>query len=170
VSNGTGYAAKYVSERANPCFAAIAGYDAAQLYNLQTLGIAHDTRTHPLLTKFWLLASKPVRAERHLEPRTSIAIRTTNRTGAFFRVLGCFAMRDINVVKIESKPHSKSIQHAHAPWEYELYVDVEGAPEVDEKVENALENLREFASQVVVLGSYPRYLVDDVPSMTPFGM
>jgi prephenate dehydratase len=79
-------------------------------------------------------------------------------------------MRDINVVKIESKPHSKSIQHAHAPWEYELYVDVEGAPEVDEKVENALENLREFASQVVVLGSYPRYLVDDVPSMTPFGM
>lgn len=48
--------------------------------------------------------------------------------------------------------------HAYAPWEYTIYVDVDGAPEVDESVSNALENLREFATQVVVLGSYPRFI------------
>jgi len=40
-----------------------------------------------------------------------------------------------------------------------LHLEVDGAPEVDERVRLALENLREFASEVVVLGSYPRYIV-----------
>lgn len=60
--------------------------------------------------------------------------------------------------KLESRPFTKGIMHAYAPWEYTIYVDVDGAPEVDESVSNALENLREFATQVVVLGSYPRFI------------
>lgn len=160
--NGTGWAAKDVQDLNDGSIAAIAGVDAKNLYQLQVL--AKDLE-YPLqsFTKYWLISSEPAHPERHLEPRTCISLRVINRPGTLFKVLASFALRDINVYKIESLANQKSIQQAHTPWEYILLLECEGAPEIDNKLANALSNIREFAIELFVLGSYPRYMFRDGP-------
>jgi prephenate dehydratase len=61
--------------------------------------------------------------------------------------MACFALRDLNLSKIESRPLRGK------PWEYLFYVDLIGR-EDDSRVQNALNNLRETTHFVRVLGSY----------------
>jgi prephenate dehydratase len=63
-------------------------------------------------------------------------------------MLGVFALRDIDLVKIESRPDPRS------PFEYLFYVDFAGNPR-DAKVSRALEHLREMTSIFKLLGAYP---------------
>ena len=81
-----------------------------------------------------------------------------NQVGILFNILGVFALRDIDLLKIESRPNPLS------PFEYWFYVDFAGAPSHgltgksragDTPVDQALEQLRGMASQLKVLGSYP---------------
>jgi len=61
--------------------------------------------------------------------------------------MACFALRDLNLTKIESRPLRGR------PWEYLFYVDLLGHAD-DTSVANALGNLKEFSSMVRILGSY----------------
>lgn len=137
--------------------AAIAGEKALEHYN-DLIELAQGIETYPsaTFTRFWLLGLEPAKGERLLEPRTSLAVRTKNKPGALFRVLGCFALRDINVCTIECRPHVRGAVEAHSPWDYTMYLDVDGVPGVDPGVYEAIMNLREFADDVILLGSYPR--------------
>jgi prephenate dehydratase len=65
-----------------------------------------------------------------------------------FRALGVFALRDINLLKIESRPL------AGKPWEYLFYLDVLGSTR-DKRVIEALNQLKEVSTFKRVLGSYP---------------
>lgn len=102
-------------------------------------------------TRFFLLeprGSKP-RAARGgaKEWKTSLVFSTKNIPGALFRALAVLALRDLNLVKIESRPLRGK------PWEYLFYIDLVGHRE-DQKVRNALGHLAEFADFLRVLGSY----------------
>jgi prephenate dehydratase len=107
-------------------------------------------------TRFFLLeprGSKPrtpgPRASRGSakEWKTSLVFSTKNIPGALFRALAVLALRDLNLVKIESRPLRGK------PWEYLFYIDLIGHRE-DQKVRNALGHLAEFADFLRVLGSY----------------
>ena len=74
---------------------------------------------------------------------------TRNTPGALFRSLSAFALRDLNLTKIESRPLRGK------PWEYLFYVDFEGKEE-DPVVQKALGHIAELADFIRVLGSYPR--------------
>ncbi|MCI0723471.1 MAG: prephenate dehydratase [Acidobacteria bacterium] len=81
--------------------------------------------------------------------KTSLVFSVKNVPGALFRSLSAFALRDIDLYKIESRPlHGK-------PWEYFFYIDFAGSPK-DRNCRNALAHLGEIASFMKVLGSYPR--------------
>ena len=58
-----------------------------------------------------------------------------------------FALRDISLSKIESRPVRGR------PWEYVFYVDILRGE--DEAARNALRHLAEVADLVKVLGVYP---------------
>jgi len=126
--------------------AAIASELAARLYGARILkrGL-EDHRAN--FTRFFLLS----RDGRPLGPpdKTSILFATRHVPGALFRCMGVFALRDINLLKIESRPMRGR------PWEYVFHVDVDGSPR-EERVKNALGHLEEVCDFVRVLGSYPR--------------
>jgi prephenate dehydratase len=78
--------------------------------------------------------------------KTSIAFKVKNVPGALFKSLSVFALRDISLSKIESRPLRGR------PWEYIFYVDFLRGD--DEPARNALHHLREVADLVKVLGIY----------------
>ncbi len=134
--------------------AGIAGRHAAREYSgkiLQT-GIEDDKRN---FTRFFLIRKstgrrRSVASYRRLIPpdanKTSIAFKVKNLPGALFKSLSVFALRDISLSKIESRPMRGR------PWEYMFYVDFLRGD--DEPARNALRHLGEVAEFVKVLGIY----------------
>lgn len=79
--------------------------------------------------------------------KTSIAFKVKDLPGTLFKSLSVFALRDISLSKIESRPMRGR------PWEYVFYVDFLRGD--DEAARNALRHLGEVAEFVKVLGIYP---------------
>jgi prephenate dehydratase len=71
-----------------------------------------------------------------------------NVAGALFKALSVFALRDLDLSKIESRPVRGK------PWEYVFYVDILRGE--DEAMRKALNHLGEIAGFVKVLGIYPQ--------------
>ena len=79
--------------------------------------------------------------------KTSIVFGTPNTPGILFKCLSVFALRDIGLSKIESRPvHGK-------PWEYYFYLDIEENIEC-EACRNAIKHLEEITTYHKILGCY----------------
>jgi prephenate dehydratase len=149
---------KHVMDNGLKDAAGIAGREAAREYGGRILqaGIEDDKRN---FTRFFLIRRlRTVRRGKwrqadyqSLLPRgankTSIAFHVKNVPGALFKSLSVFALRDISLSKIESRPMRGR------PWEYVFYVDFLRGD--DEPARNALRHLAEVAEFVKVLGIYP---------------
>lgn len=81
--------------------------------------------------------------------KTSVVFSFQNKPGALFKSLSVFALRDIDLTRIESRPI------AERPWEYLFYVDFLGNLN-DDKVKNALNHLQEITDFFEVIGCYKR--------------
>jgi prephenate dehydratase len=132
-----------------PDAAAIASAEAARIYCARILrrGIEDNPEN---FTRFFLL-ERPRRTQlkRVRGPyKTSIVFTVKNVAGALFRSLGAFALRDISLSRIESRPLPGR------PWEYRFYIDL-GAHVDDAACANAINHLRELADTLRILGCYP---------------
>ncbi len=135
---------KHVMRERPAATAAIAGLQAARQYGARVLrrGIEDDHRN---FTRFFLLQRGSARPQRGAN-KTSIAFALKNLPGALFKALSVFALRDINLSRIESRPVRGR------PWEYVFYVDfLRGR---DEAAGHALRHLGEISDFVKVLGIY----------------
>jgi prephenate dehydratase len=134
--------------------AAIASAVAAEIYGARILRKSvEDDRQN--FTRFFLLRT-PEYARRHPLPadakahwKTSLVFSTRNVPGSLFRALSAFALRDLNLIKIESRPLRGK------PWEYLFYVDFLAHVDTPNVV-NALNHLRELADFLRILGCYPK--------------
>jgi prephenate dehydratase len=131
--------------------AGIASELAAKIYGGRMLKreIEDDQQN---FTRFFLLeprgaAPREPRAARRKPWKTSLVFSTRNAPGALFRALSALALRDLNLVKIESRPLRGK------PWEYLFYLDLLGHRD-EQTVRNALGHLAEVADFLRVLGSY----------------
>jgi len=100
-------------------------------------------------TRFFILSKKD--ATLTGKDKTSIIFSAKNVPGSLYRVLEAFAVREINLTKIESRPERGK------PWEYIFYLDFEGH-RTEEKSRAALRDMEERCIFVKVIGSYPKAL------------
>ncbi|MFZ4621094.1 MAG: prephenate dehydratase [Bacteroidota bacterium] len=140
----TAGAAKMVSEEQNRTYAAIASEQAAVHYGLKLLkkGIETDHRN---FTRFVVLSKKGTRPKQHA--KTSLIFATKHAPGSLVNCLSLFADRNINLLKIESRPF------VGKPWEYLFFVDVE-SDQQDGDFTAAFKQLKKMTSYLKVLGSY----------------
>jgi prephenate dehydratase len=132
--------------------AGIASAAAAERYGAAILRKSiEDDRQN--FTRFFLLMREPAplpgsAARARVKWKTSLVFTVRNTPGALFRSLSAFALRDLNLIKIESRPLRGK------PWEYLFYLDFIG--HVDDQVsKNAIGHLKELADFLRILGCYP---------------
>jgi prephenate dehydratase len=136
---------KHVVAEGLPDAAGIASRRAAQVYGGKILkaGIEDDKKN---FTRFFLIHRGKPRAAGNAN-KTSLAFSIKNIPGGLFKALSVFALRDISLSKIESRPMRGR------PWEYVFFVDLLRGDDEDSR--NALRHLGEVAELVKVLGIYP---------------
>ena len=143
---------KMITEEKLKDAGAIASAAAADIYKARILKKSiEDDRAN--FTRFFLLRkSSGKRAKRSPESagvyKTSLVFTVRNIPGALFKCLSAFALRDLNMTKIESRPLRGK------PWEYLFYLDFIGHPD-QPAAKNALGHLAELADMLRVLGCYP---------------
>jgi prephenate dehydratase len=137
---------KHLMEKQLADAAGIASRRAAQVYGGRILkaGIEDDKKN---FTRFFLIHRGRARSGREAN-KTSLAFILKNTPGALFKALSVFALRDISLSKIESRPLRGR------PWEYAFFADLLRGDDRD--LRNALRHLGEVAELVKVLGVYPQ--------------
>jgi prephenate dehydratase len=105
-------------------------------------GIA-DSPDHNFTRFVSLGAAPPITGSR---TKTALAFTVEHAPGSLHRVLGTFAARGLNVVRLETRPKRR-------PWEYVFCLDVEGSRE-EPRLREALEEAARLCSSFRVLGSY----------------
>jgi prephenate dehydratase len=155
----TAGAVKMIKENKMSDSAAIASKRAAELYDMEILdeGIEDGMNNY---TRFLVLSPKKKKKKKkkkksdksdlHDGPyKTSIIFSVRHVPGALFGILGEFAIRKINLTKIESRPTKEM------PWEYNFYVDFEGHLQ-NKAVHDALMSIKPKISYMKILGSYKK--------------
>ena len=146
VSNTAG-AVKMINRDKRTDAAAVASMQAAYDYSMDVLARQiEDIKTNQ--TRFIILGRKPLRVKSQKSAmKTSIVFCAKNIPGALFKALSVYALRDIDLYKIESRPaYGKN-------FEYMFYLDHAGYSE-DEAQRKALGHLREITTFERVLGTY----------------
>ena len=152
-SADTAGSARLVSEWNNPKIAAIASKRAAAVYGLEIL-VENLEDNLSNYTRFLALSTTPpVAVNPEIgDTKTSVVFSLNNQPGALFKALSVFALRDIDLTKIESRPIQGKA------WEYMFYIDFIGHQDT-KNCQRALDHLAELAETIRVLGSYPRHQI-----------
>lgn len=130
---------------AEPTSAALCPALAAEMHRLPIL-VEHTEDNPGNRTRFLVLGYNEPDPSGH--DKTSLMFSVHHRSGELFRAMSAFEKYDVNLTMIESRPSGV------AAWEYVFYIDVQGHCR-DTNVAKAVGLLKEHATFVTVLGSYP---------------
>ena len=127
--------------------AAIASERAAQVFGLAVLDSGIQDYANNF-TRFLVVGREAVPLG--APDKTTIVFTVANEAGALFKALSVFALREIDLTKLESRPIPDR------PFEYLFYADLSMNRE-EFRCARALMHLAEFAPSVRTLGSYPAW-------------
>jgi chorismate mutase / prephenate dehydratase len=135
------------AERAkeDPGVAAIASEEAGRAYGVPVLRRRIEDNPNNS-TRFLIIGRRPMAPTGR--DKTSILFSMRNEPGVLYSILEPFAVRRLNLTKIESRPTKRR------PWEYVNFVDFEGHRDTDD-VRAVLAEVRERCEFLKILGSYP---------------
>ena len=148
--NNTALSAKYIGDTGNKENACIANMETREMYNLELLKPDINNEKENF-TRFFIVSNKNLICEN--SEKISVITSTKNESGALIKLLKVFSDYGLNMVNLKSRPKTNK------PWEYYFYIDFEGNLE-EEKVEKALEEIREKSIYLQILGNYKVYNVE----------
>lgn len=147
----TAGSAEEVARRGDKSVGAIASVYAAKYYGLEVLAEGIENIPGVNYTLFYAIQKEaaPLNSECADPVKTALifTLQDSGKSGALYEALGCFAKRNLNLLRIESRPHPDR------PWEFIFYLSFEGNPK-DPIVIEALQELQNVCDFVYRLGSF----------------
>jgi prephenate dehydratase len=143
----TAGSAKLVADERLTDAAAIASARAGQVFGLASLASGIQDYDDNI-TRFIVIGRRPI--DSAVADKTSIVFSLPNEPGSLFKALSVFALRNVDLTKMESRPIPGR------PWAYLFYTDLAAARD-ELPCARALSHLAEFAPTLRVLGSYPSW-------------
>jgi prephenate dehydratase len=140
----TAGSAKMVADAGATDAAAIASARAGEVFGLTPLASSIQDFDDNI-TRFLVIGRRPLKDA--VADKTTIVFTLPNEPGALFEALSVFALRGVDLTKLESRPIPGR------PWEYLFYVDLAAARD-ELTCSRALSHLAEFAPMLRTLGSY----------------
>ena len=143
IAASNAHAAMIAAEDKN--VAAIASRKAAEVYKLSLYAenIEDDPKN---TTRFLVIGTQDIAPSG--KDKTSLAMSAKNRPGAIHELLSPLAQHDVSMSRLESRPSHSDL------WEYVFFADIQGHQQ-NEKITKALDEIREKATFLKILGSYP---------------
>jgi prephenate dehydratase len=145
-SYDTAGSVKFIKEHSLVYASAIASKRSAEIYDMKIIEEGIEDKNNNF-TRF-LVISK-ISGNQTTADKTSIIFSISHTPGSLFLILKEFALRNINLTKIESRP-TKDI-----PWEYYFFVDFEGNPNED-TIKKSMLNIKKETLFFKILGSYKK--------------
>lgn len=146
--SNTAVAAKFVAEQKNSHLAAIASAKCAELYNMYFLQRDIQDMSGNA-TRFICISKTPgFSAEAN---KISLCLTLPHKPGALYHLLHKFALNNLNICKLESRPYPEK------KFEYLFYLDVEGKCS-EFQVRWLLNDLNKQLGYFKFLGSYDEQL------------
>ena len=145
----TAGSAEEVAKRGDKTVGAIASAYAGKFYGLDILAEGIENLPGVNFTRFYAIqkTANPLPEEGTIKTTLLFMLSDSGKSGALHAALGCFAKRNLNLTRIESRPHPDR------PWEYIFHLSFEGSPK-DPAVIEALKELQTYCDFVYRLGSF----------------
>jgi prephenate dehydratase len=137
---------KFIKETLKNNAAAIASKRAAQIYDMKIMEENIEDNSNNF-TRFFIISKRYENTSNH--DKISIIFSISHTPGSLYSILKEFALREINLTKIESRP-TKDI-----PWEYYFFVDLEGNTN-EKRISDSLSSIGNIAKSFKLLGSYKK--------------
>src|SRR5699024_6764472 len=99
-------------------------------------------------TRFVIVSRNKVKIDQQIPCKTSLLMTTSHDKGSLISCLKVLEKHRINMAKLESRPKPNT------PWSYRFYIDIEANID-DPDTAKALDELKQKASSVAILGCYP---------------
>ena len=145
-TDDTAGSVREIMETGDAARAGIASKRAAEVYGGVILR-EHLEDHAENYTRFLLLAASADVAEG--ADKLSLVLHLAHKPGSLCSALNAFARRNLNLLKIESRPIPGT------PWSYCFYLDLQASLK-DSDARRALQELQQFTDSVKVLGCYPQ--------------
>ncbi len=156
IYSDTASAAKYIKEQKDKKFATIASKECWQIYSLNT--ISEDIQDQDWnTTRFFIISYENANIEFSKtfyeifnstdSPKMSLIFKARHQPASLYKVLGCFATRNINLTKIESLPTKNN------PFSYMFWIDID-VPSQKDTLKYAFEELEFFTNYTKILWKY----------------
>jgi prephenate dehydratase len=148
-ASSTAEAVRQVAEEGTPDTAAIGTALAAKLYGLDVLAARIEDHIDNA-TRFVLVAppTAGIPAPSGHDKTSIVCFQSSDHPGSLHGILGQFSARDLNLVKLESRPTKKAL------GDYCFIIDFEGHV-AEEVVADCLRDLHAGLRKLKFLGSYP---------------
>ena len=143
----TSKSAEEVAEKHDITLGAIAGKQAAELYNLKVIAPAINSNSNNY-TRFVIIAKKPEIVANANKITLIVAVK--HETGSLYKMLASFYHMGLNMLNLESRPI------VGKTWEYFFYIDVTGNL-ADPLVIDVMEEIKSKSTYCKVLGNYRAY-------------
>ncbi len=148
-AGSTAGAAAEVARQESRYDAAVCARVAGETYGLTEIAYAIEDNPGAVTRFVEVCKAGPVADRTGADKTTIVAFMREDHSGALLEILEQFAVRGVNLTRIESRPTKTTL------GSYNFSIDIEGHLH-DKRVGEALEGLHRICPRVHFLGSYPR--------------